>query len=150
MKVVADTNFFIHYSNFSKFERVYTIDEVIREVKDWFSKVKLSSLNVVIKDPEKEFLKIVEEKTKELGENLSKTDKKVVALALNLNLPLITDDKAMQNVAKQLGIKVVPMRYSLKKQRKIVYICPNCKKIFNSQGICPDCGIKLKRIIFQR
>lgn len=146
MDIVADTSFFIHTINFSRFGKVYVTSSVLKEIKDYVSKIKLSALNVIVKKPSYDSIKIVEEVSKELGESLSTTDKEILALALELKKPIATDDFGIQNVAKKIGIKVVPIRFEIKKTRKIVYVCPNCKKVYKQDGYCKDCGVNLKKI----
>lgn len=149
MKIVGDTSFFIHYSNFSLFEEIYTTKEVLKEIKDFITKIKVSGLNIIVKSPKKQFIEKVENVCKKLGENLSETDKKILALSLELSLPIATDDLGIQNVAKYLKIKIFPIRFKLEKKRKIFYICPNCKTSFNKNGFCENCGIKLKKVVIQ-
>ena len=146
MDIVADTSFFIHQANFTTFDKIYTVAKVIDEIKDKVSKIRMSGLNIIVRKPSQEYLKQITKISDELGENLSETDKEVLALALELKKPIATDDFGIQNVAKKLGIKIVPIRFEIKKTRKIVYICPNCKKTYKTDGYCPDCGVKLRKI----
>lgn len=88
MRVVLDTSAIIYLNDFRKFDEMFTVDEVMKEVKDKTSSMKLSSLNLKVVEPEKEFLEKIEDVARDLGdlEKLSKTDKKVLALALEKKL----------------------------------------------------------------
>lgn len=78
---------------------------------------------------------------------LSRTDIEVLALALELGLPVVTDDYSIQNVAACLGVDTMPF-----KQRGIVQVwrwgvrCPGCRRWFEEAPgpECPVCGTGLR------
>jgi UPF0271 protein len=79
-------------------------------------------------------------------QKLSKADISAVALTLQLRGHLVTDDFAVSNLAKNLGLKVQPiMTKGIKDVGKWRYHCPACKKEFSAVDTCPNCGNKLKR-----
>ena len=64
----------------------------------------------------------------------------------SLNAELVTDDFAISNVAKNLGIKVIPvMTNGIKNVITWKYYCPGCKTNFSKITECPRCGNRLKR-----
>jgi UPF0271 protein len=81
-------------------------------------------------------------------EELSSTDIDILAKALEYkgNSVLLTDDYAVQNVAKVLGLEVKPVA---QKKIKDVLVwqkqCTGCRKKFDSGDICPVCGSPLKK-----
>ncbi len=97
--------------------RCYTVPEVISEVRDDISRARLSSYNIMILEPNDWAVNRVKRMAKVTGDldKLSKTDIKVLALAVSLRNRLsnevyvVTTDYAMQNVAKNLGIDIVPI-----------------------------------------
>lgn len=105
--------------------------------------------------PDDDSIKEVEEHAKRTGDvcTLSKTDLQLLALAFQLKdnyIPIIvTDDYSIQNVARYLGIKAVPLAtFGIKSLIKWVRYCPACRKKYqeNYKGdICEVCGAKLKR-----
>jgi UPF0271 protein len=149
MRVILDTSAIIYLNDFRKFDKIFTVDEVIKEVRDKISSMKLSGLNLNIAEPGKEFMKKVEDVARELGdlEKLSETDKKILALGLEKNCMIVSDDRNIQNVAEKIGIKYISV-FSKKITKLITwkYFCSNCKKFFENVKECPVCGERLKRI----
>ncbi|MBU5575396.1 MAG: ribonuclease VapC [Candidatus Aenigmatarchaeota archaeon] len=124
------------------FDEIITVQEVINEVKDKYSKLHLLGRNIKILEPSKEYIekiKIAAEKTGDIYK-LSQTDIKLLALALETNDVIITDDYDIQNLAKFLKIK-----YKTFKQTGIkkIYIfkkrCKYCKREIKG-NICEFCG----------
>jgi rRNA maturation endonuclease Nob1 len=149
MRVVLDTSAIIYLNDFRKFDEMFIVDEVVKEVKDKISSMKLSGLNLKIVEPEKEFVKKIEDVARGLGdlEKLSETDKKILALGLEKNCTIVSDDRNIQNVAEKIGIKYISV-FSGKITKLITwkYFCGNCKKFFEGKKECPVCGEKLKRV----
>jgi len=149
MKVVLDTSAIIYLNDFRNFDEIFTVDEVVKEIKDKTSLLKLSGLNFKVVNPEKEFLEKIEDVARNLGdlEKLSETDKKILALVLEKKCTIVSDDRNIQNVAEKIGIKYISV-FSKKITKLITwkYFCENCKKFFENEEECPVCGEKLKRI----
>ena len=79
---------------------------------------------------------------------LSEADISIIALALELSAPLVTDDFSVANVAATLQVTVKPATggKEIKQIRKWIYYCSACGKTFSpDQKECPLCGNKLKR-----
>ena len=77
---------------------------------------------------------------------LSKEDISLIALCLQLNSELVTDDFAVSNVAKNLGLTVSPvMTLGIKDVGNWVYFCPGCHKNFSKSTECPICGNPLRK-----
>lgn len=147
MKVVLDTSAIIYLNDFRKFEEMFTVEDVVKEIKDKISSLKLSSLKLKIVEPEKKFLDEIKKFARETGdwEELSETDKKVLAVALEKKLTIISDDRDIQNVAEKIGLKYISV-FSGKIKDLVVWkkYCRNCKKYFDG-NVCPVCGEKLIR-----
>lgn len=110
--------------------------------------ILIETRRLKISDPEHKFIITVNNAAKKSGDftNLSQADVSIIALSLQLNAELITDDFAVSNVAKNLNIKVIPVMTSgIKKIITWVYYCPGCKTDFSETTNCPNCGNKLKR-----
>ena len=127
----------------------YTTEDNLKEVKDSASRNSLSlymsKLKVV--EPKKELVELVKERARELGEDLSETDVKVLALALQVKGTILSDDYGVLNVAQSLGLKWRSVRTEgIKGSVKWEKYCPNCKKTYPpSYSECPVCGSVLIR-----
>ncbi len=101
-----------------------------------------------ISDPEAEFVDKIKAASKKTGDfnQLSKQDISAIALCLQLNGEIITDDFAISNVAKNLNLKVSPLMTSgINDVGNWIHYCPGCRKNFESGSECPLCGTQLKR-----
>jgi UPF0271 protein len=149
MKVVLDTSAIIYLNDFRMFEKIFTVKEVIEEVKDKISTVKLSGLNPKIIEPSTKAVEDVKKAARETGdlEGLSQTDLKVLALAKEKNLTIISDDRSIQNVAEKLGISYISV--FVKKITKLIIwkkFCKNCREYYEKGNSCKICGGKLIRV----
>jgi UPF0271 protein len=125
-----------------------TVQEVIDEVKDKISSMKLSGLNFKVAESSLEAIKEIKKISKETGDldKLSNTDLKVLSLAKEKNYAIISDDRNVQNVAEKIGIKYISIFN--KKITKLINwkkFCKNCKNFYNTD-FCPICGSKLIRV----
>lgn len=149
MRVVLDTSAIIYLNDFRKFEEMITCDDVVKEVKDKMTSLKLSGLNLKVNEPKIETVERIKEIAKETGdlEKLSKTDLKVLALAKESNCTIISDDRGIQNVAEKLKIKYISI-FSKKITRLIRWrkFCRNCGKFFERGMVCSICGGRLARV----
>ncbi len=110
MTLVLDSAAFINDSVFSRDEDCFTVQEVIDELKDFKSKqlaeaaVASGKLKISFVNPVS--LKIVENIADEVGslEHLSEADLKVVALAVQLNAKVVSDDFTVQNLCAHIGL----------------------------------------------
>ncbi len=101
-----------------------------------------------ISDPDAEFVDKIKAASKKTGDfnQLSKQDISVIALCLQMNGEIITDDFAISNVAKNLNLKVSPLMTSgINDVGNWIHYCPGCRKNFESGSECPLCGTHLKR-----
>jgi UPF0271 protein len=160
-RVVFDTaGFFGGLQN--SFEKVYTTPLVIEEVRDSSSLGSLSfsmiTNKVIIMEPSQMALRKVDQVLRELNErSLSKTDKSVIALAVDLSPAVVfTDDFAIQNALIRLGIRFQPVRLGRKAEevRSYSYVCKGCGKVFKEPvKSCDVCGGEVKKSVakvFQR
>lgn len=136
----------------------YTTPKVVEEVKDKHSSLllqfALNSSKLEIIEPQRKYLKEVEEEAKKIGEiiALSNTDISIIALALELkykgyDVVVVTDDYAVQNTALHLGIEFLSMKtIGIKRTMRYKVYCPICGwEGVTSLKICPRCESALKR-----
>jgi UPF0271 protein len=116
--IVFDTAAFLAGLHLLIKEKIFTVEEVIREVKDSYSSTRLiyglEADRVEIIDVEKNAFPIT--LPDRLKEKLSETDLKVISLALLLrsegkDVLVFTDDYALQQSLRMLGINFKPVRH---------------------------------------
>jgi len=110
--------------------------------------ILLETKRLRIIEPEKEYTDVVIKMSKITGDfnELSKEDISLIALCLQLNGELITDDFAVSNVSKSLGLNVSPIMTSgIKDVGNWIYYCPGCHKNFYKSTECPNCGNPLRK-----
>ena len=144
MKVVVDTSALLTGKPLPRDLEYYTppsvMEEISRKVVDVF-------LEIIYMQPEDKFVEIVINIAKKTGdmEKLSPADIEVLALALQLNASILTEDFSIQNVASHLGIKFYGDK-KIKEKRKWIFRCTGCGRYFEEfTKVCPYCGHEIKR-----
>ena len=150
---ILDASGFYAGIPFASSEKFLTTSLVFEEIKHIKKNqdalgVLLETNRLEIKEPEKKFVDLIKKQAKKTGDfqKLSNEDVSCLALCLQLKSDLITDDFSVSNVAKNLGLKVIPVMTSgIKNVGNWSYYCPGCHKKFSGISECPICGNKLKR-----
>jgi UPF0271 protein len=130
-----------------------TVPAVYAEVKDERSRLKLELMeDLKVIEPDSRYVSRVAEAACETGDDqrISRADGDLLALALQekeagKDTVLMTDDYAVQNVARRLGIRAVALRQ--KKSRSSVAWekrCTGCGRSFADGEDCPVCGSPLR------
>lgn len=160
--VIVDANAFLINSAIQYLQdyRCFTVPEVIDEIKTLKHRVcvevllDLKVLSVV--NPDKKHVEKALEEAKKSGDisSLSKTDLKLLALALQLqeeglNPLLLTDDYTMQNLASRLNLRWRNVKIdAIRRRIKWRYRCTACNEEYSEYlEECRVCGHKLKREI---
>ncbi|BDH79815.1 MAG TPA: ribonuclease VapC [Methanothermobacter sp.] len=140
-------------------EKNYTIPEVTEELKDLKSRIflekSLEEGNLKIINPKREYIEKTEKLAEKSGDilRLSNTDKKIIALTLQLKnekrkVMMITDDYSIQNIMKILK---VPFKAVITEGINEIYqwekICIGCKKRYPPEYPLTECEICGSRII---
>jgi UPF0271 protein len=115
--------------------------------------ILIETKRLTIKDPDTVFLNKVKNAATESGDliNLTNEDISSISLSLQLHAELVTDDFAMSNVAKNLGITINPiMTNGIKTTGTWRYYCPACEINFSKTSQCPNCGTSLKRKLIRK
>ncbi len=162
---VLDASAILHTNTLQIFDRpCYTTPRVTQEVLDDKSRtileVTIIQRRLAIVEPSEEYLKRATNAAKATGDilRLSDVDIEVIALALQikdqgLEPVVITDDYAIMNVLRYLGIQYRPLRTrGIREYRKWLIYCPACGKVFHEKrDVCDNCGSPLiKRKIVKR
>ena len=151
-KIIDASAFYagIPFSSSNEFYTTSLIFDEIKHIKKNHGAIDIlvTTNRLKIRDPSSEFLEMAREESKKTGDfnQLSKQDISVIALCLQMNGEIITDDFAISNVAKNLNLKVSPLMTSgINDVGNWIHYCPGCKKNFESGSECPLCGTQLKR-----
>ena len=108
----------------------------------------LETNRLKIREPDKESTNTAIIAAKDTGDfpQLSKQDISIIALCIEMNGEIISDDFAISNVVKNLGLKISPiMTQGIKDVGKWVHYCPGCRTNHTNKKECPMCGTPLKR-----
>jgi UPF0271 protein len=163
--VVFDTSSLIHgqLPYLTQFGELWTVPDVINEIKDQETLFKLASLEYFVDKPSESSFKLIKKLNAKFGENLSKTDMKILALAetlkrrfedkkIEIKIKIATDDYGIQNLAKELGIEIIPIVYEgIKEKRKYWKKCLRCLLVYESSlPYCPRCGSEEFKRVFEK
>jgi len=106
-----------------------------------------------IRDPKPEFIEAAIKESKKTGDyqQLSKQDLSVLALCIDLGGQIISDDFAISNVAKNLGLQISPlMTQGIRDVGKWIHYCPACKTNHKNGKECNLCGTPLKKKLLKK
>ena len=108
----------------------------------------LGTNRLKIREPDEQSTQAAIKAAKETGDfpQLSKQDISIIALGIETKGQIITDDFAISNVAKNIGLVIAPiMTKGIKDVGKWIHYCPGCKASYQGGKECSICGTTLKR-----
>jgi len=108
----------------------------------------LETNRLKIREPEEQSTQAAIKAAKETGDfpQLSKQDISIIALGIETSGQIITDDFAISNVGKNIGLKISPiMTKGIKDVGKWIHYCPGCRTKHQGGKECSICGTMLKR-----
>ncbi|PSG96050.1 DNA-binding protein [Thermoplasmatales archaeon SW_10_69_26] len=131
-------------------DRCLVPPKVMSELEDHdVSNYEILERGLVTTFPTDYATKLVRDYAEETGDLdvLSDTDIEVVALAGEEEAVLVSDDYAVQNVAKGMDIEVRGhAQEGISEEREWIWYCPGCgEHEGDRKGECPVCGTELKR-----
>ncbi|MCX6699001.1 MAG: nucleotide-binding protein [Methanomicrobiales archaeon] len=140
----------VFFSDFPVELPAYTTHSVVAELIDLRSKCRYEvflASGLIVKQPDPGYLGRVHEAAGRTGDAsvLSTTDFDLLSLALELGGTIITDDFAVQNVARKLGITTMPIHQRSARARVWKFRCSGCGRYYPKTGECPVCGSLIKR-----
>ena len=126
------------------------VSDEIRHIKKNHGalEILLETNRLKIREPDEESTKVATKAAKDTGDfpQLSKQDISIIALCIEMNGEIISDDFAISNVVKNLGLKISPiMTQGIKDVGKWIHYCPGCRTNHTNGKECPACGTPLKR-----
>ena len=110
--------------------------------------ILLETKRLKIREPDKKSTDVAVKAAKDTGDysQLTKQDISIIALCIEMSGEIISDDYAISNVVKNLGLKISPiMTQGIKDVGKWIHYCPGCKTNHTNVKECPICGTPLKR-----
>ncbi len=150
---ILDSSYILHSDlDFSSGKFVVT-NSILSEIKEENAlmsvEIALKKGTIKVEEPKRIFIEKVKEQAKKTGDfsYLSDTDLDILALALEKNYEILTDDYGIQNVASSLKIKFRPLA-----QRKITKnlhwkkVCEGCGREYEKGETCSVCGSSLKKV----
>nr|WP_256472441.1 nucleotide-binding protein [Methanocalculus sp. AMF5] len=148
VRIVCDASFF--FGTYPLDGELCTTPQVLAELRDLQSKCRFDTLKedgLALIEPDSVSMSRVWEAAAETGDLavLSETDASVLALALEVEGEVATDDFAIQNVAAALGIRVRPLLQRRAKRRAWKMVCTGCGRVADGEPDCPVCGSPLSR-----
>ena len=115
--------------------------------------ILLEANKLKIRDSDKESTEAAIKAAKNTGDfpQLSRQDISIIALCIEMNGEIISDDFAISNVAKNLSLKISPiMTQGIKDVGKWIHYCPGCRTNHINKKECPMCGTPLKRKLLKK
>lgn len=140
MEAVVDANIFLHGRGNYSFSKAYLVPEVAEEVKSSKGRNNLEKLDYEVRTPSEKALREVEEKSQQVNSGTSEADEKLLALAIDLEIKLVTDDIPLQNLALHMNHDFEGyFEGELDKKYRIEVVCKNCGKNVSGER-CSSCG----------
>ena len=155
---ILDASAFYAGVPFGSDSECYTTSLIYQEIKHIKKnqnvlETLLETDRLKIRDPDNDSVNSAITSAKETGDyqQLSKQDISIIALCINLNGLIITDDFAIINVAKNIGLQTSHiMTAGIHDIGRWVHYCPGCRVNHTSGKECPICGTPLKRKLLKR
>jgi len=159
--VLLDTSAIIRGNLFflKQFGELFTIPEVLMEIKDDDSLFKINFEEIKVDRPSESSIKKVKELVKKTGETLSNTDIKLLAMAEtfrrrdeNFKVTIATDDYSLQNLARKLRFEFISVSTEgIKEEREYLKKCTRCLLIYEpTLPFCPRCNEESFKKIIKR
>ena len=151
-KFVTDSNIFYSGIPFqTSSDYVYYITPDIQKEINHIQR-RIDGLNllittgkVIIYEPDIQLLCMVRQKCTERGQNeLSSADCSIIALGLQLHLPILSADYALANAARYFSLNILTPGKKKFVTRKAIKYCSICKIFFDLKlSFCDNCGNSL-------
>lgn len=150
MRYVLDTTALFNAKDFPTDFEISVPQGVLDELVAWGLGERIRMLlgtRIKVESPSKAALEKIKAEAQKTGDldRLSQTDIQVLALALEIGAPLISDDYSIQNVASSIGLKCMPMETKgISRIYFWQYVCRGCGKEFERhRSECDICGKEL-------
>jgi UPF0271 protein len=133
----VDANVVFHGRGELGQDELVTVPEVMDEIRSSMGKFKADSLNLRSVQPSGESVEKVERKSREINSPTSEADERLVALAMDRGIKLMSDDRALQNLALHLDVEFEGfLDNAVEEKREWKMVCENCGREVDS----PPCS----------
>lgn len=148
MRWVLDTSALFHLTEMPMGE-VYIGPGVMRELEEYGdNRLPYLTEILTVMSPSKEYLSKVREAAAETGDDarLSPVDLEVLALSMELEATLVSDDYSIQNLAMHLHLPFLTVgKQGIQKKILWRYRCKGCGRVWRElHAQCPVCGKELR------
>jgi len=142
---VLDANVFIHGASRrlqDAFTTPVTVPAVTAELESRDAGRRLDVDAIPVYEPAPEYVQRITAQVESLMEDLSETDVQVLALALERDAVVVSDDYGVQNVAASMDIDYEGfLQEEITEQIQWQYRCTNCGETVDEEmESCPTCG----------
>ncbi len=140
MEAVVDANVFLHGRGNYGFSKAYLVPEVAEEVKSSKGRNNLEKIDYEVRIPSEEALEKVKDKSEDINSETSEPDEKLLALAMDLDKKLVTDDIPLQNLALHMNQDFEGyFEDKLDNKYRKEVVCKNCGSSVSGES-CSSCG----------
>lgn len=154
MKYVMDTSVILSGKDIPLTDPMYIPPGVLKEIKKggrWFRKLmNMKAVGLKTVTPPGAAVMDVRRRAKNTGDlvRLSDTDIEVIALAVHLDAVILTDDYAIQNMAKNLGVSYKGIsQEGITEEYSWTYRCTKCGRWYKEPtDDCRICGGEVKTV----
>ncbi len=134
MKAAVDSNIIIHSRRGKTFEEAYTVPGVLNELETEKAKRNADTMNLETQMPSENSIEEVKEASEKINSPTSDVDEELAALALDKDLTLVTDDKALQNLSMLLEIEFE------------AFMETEIDEVLQWKRRCSNCGSEIKKV----
>ncbi|MFB6213752.1 MAG: DNA-binding protein [Candidatus Nanohaloarchaea archaeon] len=139
MRAVVDANVFMRGPG-PGYDSYLTVPEVMEELESGSSRLSFDTSSVEVREPSTDSIETVEQKSGEINAETSETDERLLALALELDEVIVTDDLGLQNLAAHLGVEFESyLGDEIEERRAWTLVCANCGREVDGEK-CSACG----------
>lgn len=137
---VVDANVFIHGRGSYPFSKAITVQEVVDELQSNHGKNMLRNVTYEVRKPSEESFENVKNKSESINSPTSAADEKLLALAMDVEEVILTDDIALQNLALHLELDFQGfIEDKIEKKFRWKKLCKNCGNKVSGDR-CSSCG----------
>lgn len=154
MKYILDTSAILSGKDIPLSETLYVTPKVMNEISEggrWYKKFqRMRAGGMQVVSPSGSCIEQVKKQAKRTGDHLrlSETDVEVVALAIQMDGTILTDDYSIQNIAKSMNIDYQGVaQEEIDEEYEWNYRCEKCGRWYKEEKEeCKICGGDIKTV----